>query len=395
MSIESTSAFTATPLKRPFDGSNASDADGARVQKRVKYNVSPLNQPTVIPIVVPLPAVPINDKSSKRGMNNRILVPITILSTATQSNVSAVSDSNPILELLLLNTAANTLIMISRANSPLNGAKPIIPSTAPLPARPILFAPSSQYEFNSLKVNKTQPSQFPIPSQSHPDDAIFEQAKKYMDNAEYSLAIEHFSRVAKSHPKFDEGEYYIGLCFEIKTDYETAKKHYLQVPQCSSFLDKAEFKIGLCLFKQGNHSKAKEHFRNVKQSSPIEFAYAQFYHGQCNFDTLRYNSAIKHFLNVSETHHLYGEAQYKIGNCYVVLDNLLEASKHYHNVPTYHPEFVHAHFSIGDLFFKEGNFAKAEEHFDKVPPLNQQYLEAQNYMASIRWMTRPKSTLNA
>jgi tetratricopeptide (TPR) repeat protein len=390
MSVRSATGFKQTPFKRPLDDTTAFEGAGTRAPKRVKFD-----DMRVIPIEVPFSIVPKKDKSSGAVMSKRTFVPILKVPPASHGNFSALCDSNSISESLAVDLAAKILMMISPPNSAFNGAKRIIPSTAPLHALPILVTPSSPYEFNPQKVNEAQPSQSSIQSQPHPDDAIFEQAKKYMDNAEHSLAIEYFSRVAKSHPKFDEVLYYIGFCYDIQDDYENAKKHYLRVSQYSSFIDNAEFRLGLCLFKQSDHSKAKEHFRNVKESSPIEFAYAQFYHGRCSFDTLQYPSAIKHFLRVPETHHLYGEAQYKIGKCYVELDNLLEASNHYNNVPSYHPEFVHAHFSIGVLFFKKGNFAKAEEHFDKVAPLNQEYLEAQNYMASIRWMTRPKSNLNA
>jgi len=320
-------------------------------------------------------------------------------------NPSLTNESNASLSALSSICSAKIMPSLPFPNLIFNGEK-TIPNVAFLVPLQTRIDPPSSHDINLLneclhllETNKStkvetaqgqvlhsplQPSSPSPPSQDDP----FEQAKQCMNNEELPSAINYFSKVSKKHPKFDEVQYYTGLCHEKQNNRQTAKKHYFRVPQNSPLLDDAEFRIGFCFFKEGNSYKAKEHFRNVQESSHPAFGSAQFYHGKCCEDKNQYTHAIKHFQKVPDSHPLYGEAQYKIGNCYVKLNQLSEASIHYRRVPPFHPEFGEAHFSLGILFFKSNNLINAQEHFDKVPPHNPRYPEAYNYIASIRWINR-------
>ncbi len=132
-------------------------------------------------------------------------------------------------------------------------------------------------ELSKLKSEKTTDSQVETKTiKSNQDDvaSIYQQAREYYLNSQYSLALEKFKYIVDKYPSNSlaaNSLYWTGEAYYDMDDYVSSISAFQNVvdyyPKSPKAPD-AQFKIGLCYKKMGNISQAIIELNRIKKIYP-------------------------------------------------------------------------------------------------------------------------------
>jgi len=228
--------------------------------------------------------------------------------------------------------------------------------------------------------------------------AYYELGDFYLTSKFPSIALQEYKAVIANYPDHElakRAEFKEGSCYEMLDDLENAKKSYLNYVQkypLSPDVVDTYLIISDLWRKQGGFEKAIEIYqymiKEYHDRDTVMLAYMQL--GNTYLDSGDYSSALQAFLSMkekfkSESHKsdllentlavttddildssrlilpdaLRYELEYKIGNCYYLLDKYNEAILTLHNFVFYEKEnemLDDAYYKLADCFFKTEDF---------------------------------------
>jgi Flp pilus assembly protein TadD len=103
------------------------------------------------------------------------------------------------------------------------------------------------------------------PAAERSADPDFESGKKAIEDKNWKVAIEHFSKVASRDPKDADAQNYLGFAWRKSGDLDMAFKHYNEALRIDSGHKGAHEYIGEAYLMVNNLAKAEEHLAQLNK----------------------------------------------------------------------------------------------------------------------------------
>jgi hypothetical protein len=126
--------------------------------------------------------------------------------------------------------------------------------------------------------------------------------------------------------------------------------------------------LGAAYLAQRKYPKAQENFQKAIQLDP-NYTRAKLGLASYFFYVGEYAKTIDLCLPIEKADKYWNSIQFKIGCCYLKLDNLPEAIKYFSLVPEWNDLFWRAQHNIGCCYYNQKKYAEAADHFEKATSL--------------------------
>jgi tetratricopeptide (TPR) repeat protein len=272
--------------------------------------------------------------------------------------ISLIKENQYKLNGILQTISARLQVVLARLSH--NVPKPITSVTnAPMVSAMQIVERDTSHPISSIQ-------SIPIVPQACPVEVQLYLGESYLEQEEYSKAIEHLNKVSDSHPDFQTAQFYLGHAHCKLGKNSKAIEHLNKVSDSHpNFLD-VQMYLGRIHLKLGEYSKAIEHLNKVSDSH-LNFLDAQIYLGHAHSGLQEYAKAIEHLTQIPASDRNFAHAQEGLGLCYYLQKDFKKAIEHLNKVSDSSPNVQEG---LGLCYFQQKEFTKSIEHFNKFLGLN-------------------------